>query len=135
MLTTKVHGYIKSIAEATVEKHPLQTRVELILTDFGPNKNKQGVPDTEKLNLMRSALNQPIKINFHGAMFYAQGGAIHLGPITRVYADVEDGRTVFKIEAVIWTEYYKDFSDYLKGMFEDGIGTSWEIYYADSQVD
>lgn len=135
MSVAKVNGFIKSIAETTVEKHPLQTRVELILTDFSPNRNKQGIPDTEKQNIMRSALNQPIKINFDGAMFHGHVGAIPLGPITNVYEDIVDGRTVIKGEAVIWTEYYKDISDHLKGMFEDGIGTSWEIYYADSHLD
>jgi hypothetical protein len=136
MEKTKVNGYIKSIAsDTTIDKHPLQTRVSLILTDFNPNQNKQGVPATEKMNIMRSALNQPIKINFDGAMFHGHSGAIPLGPITKVYEDVENDVPVIRGEAVIWTEYYKDIAEHLKGMFDEGLGTSWEIFYSESAVD
>jgi hypothetical protein len=42
MEKTKVNGYIKSIAsDTTIDKHPLQTRVSLILTDFNPNQTRR----------------------------------------------------------------------------------------------
>lgn len=40
----RVHGYIRAIADSS---HPLQTGLSLILTDFEPNKNNQGVPLSE----------------------------------------------------------------------------------------
>jgi hypothetical protein len=133
--TTRLKGYIRTSSGLTTANNPLQSRVEIILTDFEPNLNKQGVPVTEKQRLLTSALNMPLKIDFDGTDFYGHVGAIPLGPIIRVWEDTYNGREVIKGEAVIWTEYYKDIAEHLKALFDIGVGTSWEIYYADSSVD
>lgn len=132
--TTTVHGYIRTTAE-TSSNHPLQTQLSLILTDFEPNGNKQGVPVSEKDNILRSALNQPIKINFVGDGFTGHEGAIPIGPIVRVYEDEDNGRPVIKADAIIWNEVYGDVSQYIKQVFDDGIGTSWEIYFDQAERD
>lgn len=131
----RLEGYIKTSSDLAVANNPLQSRVEVILTDFEPNLNKQGVPITEKARLMQSALNMPLKIHFDGDEFHGHSGAIPLGPIIRVWEDTYNGRAVIKGEAVIWTEHYKDIVDTIKSLFDIGVGTSWEIYYADSEVD
>lgn len=130
--TAKVHGYIKASAE---QSHPLQTKLTLILTDFDPNGNKQGVPLSEKDNIIKSALYTPIKINFNGDDYEGHDRAIPLGPITHVYETVDNGRDVIAADGVIWNDMYEDASEYLKETFSEGIGTSWEIYYANSEKD
>lgn len=131
----KLKGYIKTSSQLAVANNPLQSRVEIILTDFEPNLNKQGVPLSERDNIMRSALNMPLKINFDGEDFYGHSGAIPLGPIIKVWDDTHNGRSVIKGEAIIWTEHYKDVAEHIKALFDTGVGTSWEIYYADSELD
>lgn len=140
MTETRVHkalarGYIQSSSAVSESNNPLQTRVGLILTDFEPNINNQAIPLREKANIMRSALNMPLRINFDGEQFHGHSGAIPLGPIVRVYEDTDNGREVVKGEAVIWTEDHSDIATYLKEMFAEGVGTSWEIYHSDSTVD
>ena len=140
MTEARVHkalarGYIQSSAAVSESNNPLQTRVGLILTDFEPNINNQAIPLREKANIMRSALNMPLRINFDGEQFHGHSGAIPLGPIVRVYEDTDNGREVVKGEAVIWTEDHSDIATYLKEMFAEGVGTSWEIYHSDSTVD
>ena len=131
----KLKGYIKTSSELSAANNPLQSRVTIILTDFEPNLNNQGIPQTEKYNIMQSALNMPLKINFDGEEFYGHSGAIPLGPIVKVWEDEYNGREVIKGEAVIWTEHYKEVADHIKALFDIGVGTSWEIYYANSTVD
>lgn len=127
----RVHGYIRAIADSS---HPLQTRLSLILTDFEPNRNKQGVPLAEAENILRTALHTPLKINFDGAEYYGHKGAIPIGPIINVYRGEDNGRDVIYAEAVIWNDIYEDIADHLKVAFAEGVGTSWEIYYQDSEM-
>lgn len=115
--------------------NPLQTRVSLVFTDFEPNVNKQAVPLSEKENIIRSALNMPLKIMFDGEQYHKHAGAIPIGPIVNVYEDDYNGRRVIKGEAVIWDDEYKEISDHLKSLFDKGVSTSWEIYYSESSVD
>lgn len=125
----QVNGFIRALANQT---HPLQTNLLLILTDFEPNKNNQGIPITEAENILNTALHTPLKINFDGAEFYGHTSASPIGPITRVYKGIDNGRDVIFAEAVVWNDLYEDISDHLKLAFAEGIGTSWEIYYKDS---
>jgi hypothetical protein len=126
-------GYI-SLAEQD-SKHPLQTRLSLILTDFEPNGNKQGIPKSEAENIIRYAQNQPIKINFDGDGWLGHTGAIPIGPIINAYAGQDKGRDVIFGEAIVWDELYKDVAEQLKAVFQDGIGTSWEIYFESAEKD
>jgi hypothetical protein len=132
--TARLQGFMK--ASSSLEtNNPLQSRVTLVLTDFEPNINKQGVPSSEKKNIMQSALYMPLKVNFDGEEIYGHTTATPLGPITKVWEDQYNGRDVILGEAVIWNEHYKAVSEHIKKLFDTGIGTSWEIYYADSEVD
>jgi len=127
-----VNGYIRAVADVS---HPLQTKLSLILTDFLPNGNKQGIPETEKQNILATAMNQPIKINFDGVDYGGHTGAIPLGPITRVFESVDGDRPIIAAEGVIWADLYEPIADHLKVAFSERVGTSWEIYYEDSTVD
>lgn len=127
-----VNGYIRAVAD---QAHPLQTKLSLILTDFMPNGNKQGIPETEKQNIINSALHQPLKINFDGKGYSGHTGAIPIGPIISVYEDSDNGRAIIAGDAVIWNEVYDDIADHLKVAFSEGIGTSWEIFFDSSDTD
>lgn len=132
MKTTTLKGSIKAVAE---QMHPLQTRLSLILTDFEPNHNKQGIPIQERDKLIASAMYMPLKINFDGDGYLGHDGAIAVGPIINVRADAENEKPIVVGDAVIWKELYPDVSDHLTSVFNDGIGSSWEVYYEDSELD
>ncbi len=130
--STTVTGYIRAIADQT---HPLQTKLSLILTDFEPNGNRQGVPLSEKDNILKTAMYMPLKINFNGESFAGHTGAFPIGPIVNVYEGEDNGRAVIYGEAIIWNEVYNDVAEHLRIAFSEGVGTSWEIYYDDSTSD
>jgi hypothetical protein len=121
-----VSGYIRATADKT---HPLQTRLSLIITDFEPNSNKQGIPKSEADNIIRYAISSPLKINFDGLDYHGHKNAIPIGPITSAFASNDNGRDVIAGEAVVWNDIYEDVADHLKVAFAEGLGTSWEIYY------
>lgn len=127
-----VSGFIRATAD---QSHPLQTKLNLIITDFEPNGNKQGIPKAEAENILRTAPNTPLKINFDGIDFYGHKGAVPIGPITNVYFAEDNGREVIAGEAIIWNDIYEDVADHLKVAFAEGLGTSWEIYFKDSETD
>lgn len=128
----KVNGYIRAVAD---QSHPLQTKLSLILTDFEPNGNRQGIPRSEKENILRTAQFMPLKINFNGSSYAGHTGAVPIGPITHVYETSEDGRDIIAGDAIIWNEVYNDVAEHLKVAFSEGVGTSWEIYFEDSVKD
>ena len=130
--TARMNGFIRAVAD---QSHPLQTRLSLILTDFEPNRNKQGIPKAEAENILRTALHTPLKINFDGISYSGHKGAIPIGPIVNAYASTDNGRDVIAGEAVIWNDIYEDVAGHLKVAFAEGIGTSWEIYFQDSEKD
>ncbi len=127
-----MRGFIRAIADT---KHPLQTSLSIILTDFEPNGNKQAIPRAEAENILKSAINAPLKINFDGHSYAGHIGAIPIGPIVSAYESTDNGREVIAGEAVIWNDIYDDVADHLKKAFASGVGTSWEIYYSDSTQD
>jgi len=130
MSTAKMTGFIQAIASS----HPLQTRLSLILTDFEPNTNKQGIPKSEAENIIRSALYMPVKINFDGDDYHGHTGAYPIGPIVMAETATDNGRDVIMGEAVIWNREYEDVAEHLKIAFAEGIGTSWEIFYDESKT-
>lgn len=132
MRTATVHGFIRAVADS---KHPLQTQLSLILTDFAPNKNKQGIPESEAEAIMQTALQQPVKINFDGFDYNGHPRAIPIGPIVNTYRGIDNGVDVIYADAVIWNSVYTDIAEHLKLAFAEGIGTSWEIYYDHAVVD
>ncbi len=129
---TRVNGFIRAVADQT---HPLQTKLSIILTDFEPNSNRQGIPRSEAENIIKTALHTPLKINFDGVDYYGHKGAVPIGPITNVYYAEDNGRDIIAGDAIIWNDIYEDIADHLKVAFAEGIGTSWEIYFKDSEKD
>ncbi len=121
-----MHGFIRAVAD---QAHPLQTRLSLILTDFAPNNNKQAVPKAEAQNILRTANNSPLKINFDGVEIYGHKGAKPIGTIVQPIMGDDNGREVIFAEAVIWNDINPDVDEHIKVAFAEGIGTSWEIYY------
>lgn len=131
----------KALLQATIkavasQRNPLHTNLQLILTDFLPNGNKQGIPLTEKENILSSAQFAPLKINFNGDEYSGHVNAVPIGTITSAYEGVDGDRDIILGEAVLWNDLYPDIESHLKNVFADeGVGTSWEIYYSDSEKD
>jgi hypothetical protein len=130
--STALPGKLK-LAEADVN-NPLLRKIELILTDFEPNANNEGIPVEEKDNIIKTALNMPIKIAMSESSYGGHANAVPIGPITRVYEDNHEGRDVIKAEAMIWGDEFSDVYTLLKSVAEEReyIGTSWEVYYSAS---
>jgi len=120
-------GMLKKVA--SVESHPLLSNIEFIFTDFEPNKNKQGIPTEEAQNIIDSAINMPVKVNFKGKIGN-HAGAIPVGPIDSVY---QNGEAIYA-KASIWKDEYPELVDFLEKSLEEEkpVGFSWEIYYQDS---
>jgi len=133
MLKTQVKGKIALSSQSSL--HPLQTNITLILTDFLPNGNRQGIPYTERENITQSAMYMPIKINFDGSEYHGHTGAIPLGPIISVYEGKDDTRDVIYADAIVWDEMYDNVSEHLKSALSEGLSTSWEIFYETSEID
>jgi len=130
--TALVNGYIRAVADAN---NPTQTRLSIILTDFEPNTNKQGIPRSEAENILRTALLSPLKINFTGDGYTGHKGAFPIGAIASAAMGEDNGRDVIAGDAIVWNDIYPEVSDHLKKAFASGIGTSWEIYFKDSKTD
>ncbi len=127
---TQFHGYIKAYADTT-SIHPLQTIVELVITPFTPNSNNQCISENEADNILKSALNQPLKINFDGQTLGGHKDSVCIGPI--IYAEKTDTEIIGR--AVIWSDEFQATAEYLKKAYaaNQAPGTSWEIYYKDSR--
>jgi hypothetical protein len=124
-----VHGFMR-MAESNMT-NPLLKEVELVLTDFEANANKEGIPQKEAANIIRTALHTPIKIAVSETGYAGHKGAIPVGPIIEVYEDTHEGKPVVKAKAVIWSDEFKEVYSLLKSQAgeREYIGTSWEVYY------
>jgi hypothetical protein len=122
MNTATITGYVKAKASTN---NPLITPVELFITDFAPNKNKQGIKKSEAQNIIATAKNSPLKIN---VATLGHSNAMAVGTITDVL--LQDDRITGN--GVLWKSEDETL-DMLSDMTE--ITTSWEIYYEDSEVD
>jgi len=108
--------------------NPFQTLVQFILTDFLPNKNRQGIPQEEAERVMQTALGMPMKINLQ------EGGhtqATPIGPIQRTWLGADQGNDVIYAEAILWNNEYPEVDTYLKTAYAEKrtVGTSWEVKY------
>lgn len=129
-MKAEFNGILRASAS---ESNPLQSVIEFVFTDFQPNKNRQGVTQAEAVNIIRSGLNQPVKVNFLGEEVAAHKGAIPIGPIIELKHD--DDKVIGK--AIIWKDIYADFVTYLEkaSASEGGVQFSWELYYRSSNTD
>lgn len=124
------NGYFKTRAS---DKNPLQTIIDLVITPFSPNNNKQAIPKSEAQNIINTALYQPLKINFDGSKINGHFNSIPIGTITEVAeTDIE-----IVGSAIVWLEEFPETIEYLKQCSaNDNIpGTSWEILYNESITD
>lgn len=121
------NGLLKAYA---AETNPLQTIVELVITPFGPNKNKQGVKKSEASNILRTCVNQPIKIN------YETGKHKDSYPIGVITEAQETEAEIIGL-GVLWPEEYPEVTDYLKKRTAENnpVATSWEILHEGSYVE
>lgn len=128
-IKASVHGFMR-MAESNLQ-NPLLKEVELVLTDFEANANKEGIPQKESANIIRTALHTPIKIAMSETGYAGHKGAIPVGPIIEVYEDTHEGKPVVKAKAVIWSDEFKEVYSLLKSQAgeREYIGTSWEVYY------
>ena len=124
--TTTLHTQSR-VANAS-RVNPFQTSVEFILTDFLPNKNNQGIPDTEADNITNSAIGMPLKMNITSQ---GHDNAIAIGPIQAVWKDTINDRDVLMARASIWNKEYPEIAQYLLTAHAENqdIGTSWEVQY------
>lgn len=127
---THMHGFIRAVAD---QAHPLQTRLSLIITDFEPNRNRQAIPRAEAENILRTAANSPLKINFDGVEIFGHKGARPIGTIINPVMGNDNGREVIIAEARVWNDINPDVDEHIKKAFAEGIGTSWEIYFDESK--
>lgn len=128
MKSTCFSGTLKAYASS---QNPLQTIVEFVLTDFKPNKNKQRIPKSESANIVSSALNMPLKIDFDDDTIKGHAFSVPIGTLSEVWAQ-ED---VIMARSVLWREEFPAIDTYLKKATAEGkmIGTSWEIFYDRSE--
>ena len=129
--TAEFLGYVSAVAEA----HPLQTIISFVLTDFEPNSNKQAVPISEAENIIRTAKDMPVKINFDGMSETGHNRAVPIGVITKAELVNVDGKDSIIAEARIWKKEYPEIDEYLRSAKAEKrqIGTSWELYYEESE--
>ena len=126
--TAEFHGSIRATASA---ENPLQTVLEFTLTDFQPNINKQQIPRSEAENIIRSALNMPIKIKFQDGKQQGHAGAYPIGTLSGVWLEQD----CIMARAIVWRDEASAEDNHLRSLFDSGesIGTSWEIYYTDAE--
>lgn len=132
----KEHGMSKATFTATVRAfasltNPLQTRLDIVLTDFQPNGNKQCIPFSEAENILESAKDQPLKMNFKDGKENGHDYSYPIGTLSDVYLDGD----VIRAKAKVWKTEYAEEDDYLRKATAEGktLQTSWEIYYSDSE--
>lgn len=115
------------------ETNPLQSVIEFVFTDFSPNKNRQGVPQAEAINIIKTGMYMPVKVNFLGEEVAAHKNAVPIGPIIELKED--EDRVIGK--AIIWKDEYADLVAYLEkaSASEGGVQFSWELYYRNSTKD
>lgn len=130
MNKTTFDGYFKASADQT---HPFQTNIEFVFTDFKPNRNKQGVPQSEAENIIRTGINMPIKVDYNNGKVKGHMGAIPVGPI------ISMGQSEDRIigHAILWNDEFADLASYLEkaSASDTGVQFSWELYYKEASID
>ena len=120
---------------AEANDHPFVREVELILTDFEPNNNGEAIPRAEADNIIRTAVNTPLKINAfisENISFYeGHDGARPIGVISSAYLDTAGGKDVIKAKAYIWKQEFPGIYNLVKAQSSSFVGTSWELYYTE----
>jgi len=118
-------GVLKAVSSAN---NSLRKELLFIFTDFEPNVNKQGIPKTEAENIMSSAVNMPIKINFdtRTRRETRHAESYPIGTITNTY--LENDKIL--AQAVVWVDEFPEIVNHLvKSIDEERpVQFSWELY-------
>jgi hypothetical protein len=119
------------LAEHSKIDHPFIKEIEVVLTDFEPNANSEGIERSEIDNVIRSSRFTPIKIATSENGFGGHTGAKPVGAIVEAYASTYKDRDVIMGRAFIWKDEYPAVYELLKSRADvnEFIGTSWEVYY------
>lgn len=128
MSRAQFNATIRAFASIT---NPLQTRLDIVLTDFNPNGNNQCIPISEAENIIKSALHQPLKINYQNGGETGHDNSYPIGTLTDVYLDGD----VIRAKSVLWKTEFSEEDEYLKRATAEGktLQTSWELYYKESE--
>lgn len=119
----------------TQNSNPFIKELEVVLTDFEPNKNGEGIPKSEIENIIKTSKHTPIKIAASESSYGGHSGAHPVGSIIEAFVDQYEGKDVIKARAFIWKDEYPAVYDLLKSQASEGkfIGTSWEVYYSSAE--
>ena len=122
------------LAEETIV-NPFLKEIFLILTDFEPNANGEGIPRSEAENIIKTSRLTPIKIAADEKSYGGHAGAHPVGAIVESFMDNHNGKDVIKARAFIWKDEYPAIYDLVKSQASEGnfIGTSWEVYYTHAE--
>lgn len=131
--SASVNGAI-CLAEEAIS-NPFLKEIFLILTDFEPNANGEGIPRSEAENIIKTSRLAPIKIAADTNSYGGHAGAHPVGAIIESFMDTHNGKDVIKSRAFIWKDEYPAIYDLVKSQASEGnfIGTSWEVYYTHAE--
>lgn len=106
--------------------------MDLVITPFSVNANNQRIPKSEASNILRTCLNQPIKIDLEGNTIGGHKNSYPVGTIT--FAEETEAAIIGR--GVIWNEEYAEVADLLKRRTAENNppGTSWEILFEYSTI-
>jgi len=123
------------LARSSDINHPFIKEIEVVLTDFEPNANSEGISRAEIDNVIRTSKLTPIKISVSESGYGGHTGAHPVGAITEAYVDTYQGRDVIMGRAFIWKDQYPAVYELLKARADENefIGTSWEVYYSSAE--
>lgn len=128
-----MNGYVKAVSTAL---NPLQSELTFVLTDFKPNKNAEAVPVSEAENIIRSVVSMPLKANFSQGTINGHDLSLPVGTIT--HAELKhDPEPHIIAKATFWRSEYKELDAYLRTKLKNGeqVGTSWELFYKESEAE
>lgn len=119
---------------ASISLNPLYQWAKIVTADSLPNANKQGIPEEEFDNLIKTGINSPIKM---------ARGKISLGheeafgnPIGTIAKLTKEGNKIIAL-AALWKKERPEDIAMLKKLHEEGKPpqVSWEISYSSSELD
>lgn len=123
-------------------KHPLLAVVKFIFADDKPNGNNQGIRHEDFPEIIRSAIDTPIKMRYLGeAGAGGHTGAITIGHIRSMSErEAEDGSHQLIAEGVLYAQENSQEVEWLRKAFANKDdpnspppGASWEIRYQDEE--
>lgn len=121
-------------------KHPFLTIAKFVLADNKPNQNRQGIEVDDFDEVIQSAIDMPVKMNFiQRTGLQNHIGSIPIGHIKSVEKIEENGVHKLIATAALYSDEYPEEISYLKDQFEKAArgegkfpGISYEMAFADS---